>query len=240
MKALKFNNPEEPPVRRWLVALPLLPLLLAVLSDILIQPGFTLLPLACSFGLLGIGYFQKPKQALLWGAAYTLATLGALLLQRNLWADSDGNLGALIISRTLVIACSVILAYSIAVHRNKIDNILTDISRIFDQIKSPIIISDSNGWIIYANPSTKDIFSEPLIWNRPYFEVFTEHDGKGREVQRYVNLVTGVGNTPAVVKYSRRSGERKGFTASMDRLVIGKRSFLITIVFSDDHLPENT
>lgn len=218
-------------IRKFSALLPGVMLAGAITFDATHLLTFSILSVTCVFSLLIFSFFLPSRQMIGWTVLYLLSIVVTLWVKRNVWAGASGNVEALVATRTLVAAAAGVLACLLARHRERNDLIISEVQRLLNQLEIPVFTSNRDGWLIHMNPKASALLGGEAALGSPFFKHFSVIETKGRAIQDYVNLATGVCCGPNSIELALGPQREEMHSAVMLRVDIGHVRQILTLVY---------
>jgi len=172
--------------RRWLAIVPFV----AVLAVLLIEvetPGLRVTPSLLTIALAIFALFLSPRAVLWWAVALFFPVVLTLWLVPNAGVRESATFVALRSAAYLAVAW---VAVGLSRYRQESDRKLEGLLALFDSLKTPIVVSDIDGNINFANRSCCELLgrSAEEIKDTSFFSVFTQPDQRGQSIERYLKF----------------------------------------------------
>lgn len=157
---------------------PVVILVLGIAIDCSRMLDFSVTPVVCILSLIVFSLFLPSRQLILWTVLYVLVIAGALWVQRDKWSTPDNNAEALVATRILVASGAGVLACLYAMRREQADATYVSIIQLIEQFSLPVVMSDSNGWLIHMNTEALKIFGKKKRRALPFMSTFPIYQTK--------------------------------------------------------------
>jgi PAS domain-containing protein len=198
---LQFQN--KPPADRkdWILNL-VIPLayLVVTLSLDYSMPYSTITPLMAISGLMVFAFRLTPPWMIFWVAVYSVV-VAFIFLAPGVYAAFSGNLktppdpvtpwlrtGTFVLGAILSSVLCATMARLVAGGKS--------MRELFEKLPIPIITSDINGDIIFANDAAELLMSESgQLLSRNYFDIFPAEDHQGTLIADYLARLSGEKST---------------------------------------------
>jgi len=172
--------------RRWLMVVPFV----AVLAIFLIEvetPGIRVTPSLLTIALAIFALFLSPTAVLWWAVILFFPVVLTLLLVPNNGVCETPVFVALRSAAYLAVAW---VAVGLSRYRQDSDRKFEGLLALFDSLKTPIVVSDVDGNINFANRSCCDLLgrSAEEMKDTSFFSVFTQPDQRGQSIERYLKF----------------------------------------------------
>lgn len=177
---------KHPKDRRWLVVVPFV----AVLAILLIEietPGIRVTPSLLTIALAIFALFLSPRAVLWWAVVLFIPVVLTLALVPNNGVRESLAFVALRSAAYLAVAW---VAVGLSRYRQDSDRKLQGLLTVFDSLKTPIMVSDVDGNINFANRSCCELLgrSAEEMKDTSFFSVFTQPDQRGQSIERYLKF----------------------------------------------------
>lgn len=183
MSDLFSRNQKEP---RWIPFVPLV----AIAAIFLLEfetPSIRVTPSLLTILLALVAVFLSPRAVLWWAAILFFPVVLTLLLVPNNGAYETPVFVALRSAAYLAVAW---VAVRLSRYRQDSDRKLEGLLALFDSLKTPIVVSDVDGNINFANRSCCELLgrSPEEMKDTSFFSVFTQPDQRGQSIERYLKF----------------------------------------------------
>jgi PAS domain S-box-containing protein len=220
-----FEN--KPKGKRWLVVVPFV----AVLAVLLIEvetPGIRVTPSLLTIALAIFALFLSPRAVLWWAVIlFSPVALTLLLVPNNGFYETP----VFVALRASAYVAVAGVAVGLSRYRRDSERQLESLLALFDSLKTPIVVSDVDGNINFANRSCCELLGRNAeeIKDASFFSIFTEPDQRGQSIERYLKFfeLNPGEDSPMTVSVQNGSGElvRSANCFTMQR---DNRKFLVT------------
>jgi len=131
--------------------------------------------------------FLSPRAVLWWAVALFFPVVLTLWLVPNAGVRESATFVALRSAAYLAVAW---VAVGLSRYRQESDRKLEGLLALFDSLKTPIVVSDIDGNINFANRSCCELLgrSAEEIKDTSFFSVFTQPDQRGQSIERYLKF----------------------------------------------------
>ena len=172
--------------RRWLMVVPFV----AVFAVLLIEvetPGIRVTPSLLTIALAIFALFLSPRAVLWWAVILFFPVVLALLFVPNNGVYETPVFVALRASAYVAVAG---VAVGLSRYRQDSERKLEGLLALFDSLKTPIVVSDVDGNINFANRSCCELLgrSAEEMKDTSFFSVFTQPDQRGQSIERYLKF----------------------------------------------------
>jgi PAS domain S-box-containing protein len=177
---------KHPKDRRWPLVMPFV----AVLAVFLIEvetPGIRVAPSLLTIALAVFALFLSPRAVFCWAVVLFIPFVLTLALVPNNGVRESVNFVALRSAAYLSVAW---VAVGLSRYRQESDSKLEGLLALFDSLKTPIVLSDIDGNINFANRSCCELLgrSREEIQHTSFFSVFIQPDQRGQSIERYLKF----------------------------------------------------
>lgn len=179
-----FENQRKAP--RWLAVAPFV----AVLAVLLIEvetPGLRVTPSLLTIILAIFALFLSPRAVLLWAVALFFPVVLTLWLIPNAGVRESLSFVALRSAAYIAVAW---VAVGLSRYRYNSERRLEGLLGLFDSLQTPIVVSDVDGNIKFANKACCELLgrSAEVLKEMNFFSVFSQPDQRGQAIERYLKL----------------------------------------------------
>ncbi len=214
---------------RLKVIYPAIMLVLSIIIDYSRVLDFSVVPLICVLSLILFSLFLPSRQLIIWAFIYILVVTLALWIQRDKWATPNNNADALVATRVIVASGAGVIACLYAKLRERDDVTYLSVIQLLEQFSLPAIMSDSDGWLTHMNSEALIIFGEKTTPEAPFYEYFSDSSNKGKAIQNYMELASGMSQGPQRIDLSLMLEDDSLYSATMMRITIGTRNLVLTL-----------
>ena len=177
-----FDNQRKAP--RWLAVAPFV----AVLAVLLIEvetPGLRVTPSLLTIILAIFALFLSPRAVLLWAVALFFPVVLTLWLIPNAGVRESATFVAL---RSAAYVAVAWVAVGLSRYRWDSERRLEGLLALFDSLQTPIVVSDIDGNIKFANRACCELLgrSAEEIKDANFFSVFSQPDRRGQSIEDYL------------------------------------------------------
>jgi PAS domain S-box-containing protein len=222
-----FDKQRKAP--RWLVAVPFV----VVLAVFLIEagtPGIRVTPSLLTIALAVFALFLSPRAVLWWAIALFVPVVSALAFVPNNGVHETPTFVALRASAYVAVAC---VAVGLSRYRWDSERRLEGLLALFDSLQTPIVVSDIDGNIKFANRACCEVLgrNSEEIKDTNFFSVFSQPDQRGKSIEHYLKCFDKASNQSSsmTVSIQRASGEVTRY-ANCFTMDWGKHKLLVTQV----------
>jgi PAS domain S-box-containing protein len=203
----------------------------AVLAILLVEfetPGIRVTPSLLTIALAIFALFLSPRAVLWWAVALFVPVVLTLWLIPNAGVRESAPFVAL---RSLAYVAVAWVAVGLSRYRWDSDRRFEGLMALFDSLKTPIMVSDIDGNINFANQACCDLLGRGVreIKDTNFFSVFSEPGQRGRSIGRYLRLFDMDPRSRESMEVSVRQGSTDTrFQATCSLLQWSGRKFLVT------------
>ena len=179
-----FSSQRKAP--RWLMVAPFV----AVLAVLLIEvetPGLRVTPSLLTIALAMFALFLSPRAMLWWAIALFVPVVLTLVLIPNGGVRESMTFVAL---RSAAYVAVAWVAVGLSRYRWDSEQRLQGLLALFDSLQTPIVVSDVDGSINFANRACCELLSRSVqeVKDVNFFSVFTQPDQRGKAIERYLKM----------------------------------------------------
>jgi len=177
-----FDNQRKAP--RWLVALPFVVVLAVFLLEFE-TPGIRVTPSLLTIALAVFALFFSPRAVLWWAIALFVPVVSALAFVPNNGVYETPTFVALRASAYVAVAW---VAVGLSRYRRDSERRLEGLLALFDSLQTPIVVSDIDGNIKFANRACCELLGRSVeeIKDTNFFSVFSQPDRRGKSIEDYL------------------------------------------------------
>jgi len=163
-------------------------LLLVVAAVILLEfetPTLRVTPSLLTMCLATFSLFLTPRQVVGWGLVLAVPVVGSLLLISNAGVPEQP---AVVVLRSAAFVVVAVMAYGLSRYRLRSQTQVNSLLSLFDGLRSPLVISDADGTINFANRSCCELLGCTLeqAKDSTFFSLFSHPDHRGRSIEQYL------------------------------------------------------
>ena len=200
MKDIFAKNAKD---RRWLMVVPFV----AVFAVLLIEietPGIRVTPSLLTIALAIFALFLSPRAVLWWAVILFFPVALTLLLVPNNGVYETPVFVALRSAAYLAVAW---VAVGLSRYRWDSERRLEGLLALFDSLQTPIVVSDIDGSIRFANRACCELLgrSADEIKDTNFFAVFSQPDRRGQSIEDYLKRFDQDANQSAPMTVSIQS-----------------------------------
>ena len=200
------KNPND---RRWLAIVPFV----AVLAVLLIEvetPGLRVTPSLLTIALAIFALFLSPRAMLWWAIGLFVPVVSALAFVPNNGVYETPLFVALRSAAYISVAW---VAVGLSRYRWDSERRLAVLLGLFDALKTPIVVSDIDGNIKFANRACCELLGRTAeeLRDTSYFSAFAQPDRRGQAIEHYLTCFSdGIGrNSSMSVSFHRGSNQQQ-------------------------------
>jgi len=193
----------------------------------------TITPICCVLGLSVMAFHYSPKAMIFWGIVFWVVVAGILGIPRiffifdfrNQHFDLPTNL-----LRGSGFGITAFICFYISLSLNRLEKKHTELLEILSLVPEPILTSDINGKIRYANRTTIAILGLPMNLEKcaSYFDLLAPRAKKGATIARYLKNIESPKSGHEVIELEINGTPVKAMTR---RLKTNHEAFLMTMLF---------
>ncbi|WP_237763879.1 PAS domain-containing protein [Terrimicrobium sacchariphilum] len=122
------------------------------------------------------------------------------------------------------------MAVAISSFKEYWENQFVNLLKIFDHIPVPLLVSDIDGAILFANRAACKILqtSLPEITSTMYFSLFSDQTNRGRQIEHYLSVFASANEIETLDLLVHSDGKPERRSARCFPVKIGTASYLIT------------
>jgi len=198
-----FDN--HPKKRRWLVVVPIV----VVAAVLLLEqgtPGMRVTPSLLTIALAVFALFLSPRAVLWWAIALFVPVVLTLWLIPNAGVRESVTFVAL---RSAAYVAVAWVAVGFSRYRWDSERRLDGLLALFDSLQTPIVVSDIDGNIKFANRACCELLgrSAEEIKDTNFFSVFSQPDRRGQSIEDYLKRFDQDANQSASMSVSIQSAK---------------------------------
>ncbi len=152
--------------------------------------GYRVSPSALTIGLALLSLMLPPRQIIFWAVVFFVPVLGTLLLIPN--AGVPEQLPVVIL-RSAAYVVVVIMAFGVSRYRERSEKQIRSLMSLFDSLRTPIVVSDRDGNITFANRACCELLGCSLqeAKDSTFFSLFSHPDHRGKSIEKYLGYFEG-------------------------------------------------
>jgi PAS domain S-box-containing protein len=184
-----------------------------------VTPGVRVTPSLLTIGLAVLSLFLPPRRIVLWAVVMFCPVLWTLLFVSNAGVPDPATV---VVLRSLAYVVFALMAYSLSSHRENTEHQVRDLVNLFDSIRTPIVVSDVDGNINFANLACCELLGTSLqdIKDSTFFSLFAHPEQRGKSIEQYLahfeNSPDGAIEMTLSIRGSERSFKSVGSIMELD------------------------
>jgi len=185
--------------------------LVAVLVVLLLEyetPGIRVTPSLLTIALAIFGLFLSAQAVLRWALIlFVPVVLTLMFVPNNGVYETPG----FVVLRSVAYLTVAWIAVALSRYRSDAEQRLQGLLSLFDSLNTPIVVSDADGNMTFANRAYGDLLgrSPTEIKDTNFCSVFTQPGQRGRAIENYLKLFDRPVDEPLVMTF-RIPGESQG------------------------------
>ena len=220
-----FDKQRKAP--RWLVAVPFVVVLAVFLLEFE-TPGIRVTPSLLTIALAVFALFFSPRAVLWWAIALFVPVVSALAFVPNNGVYETPTFVALRSSAYIAVAW---VAVGLSRYRWDSERRLEGLLALFDSLQTPIVVSDIDGNIKFANRACCELLGRSVeeIKDTNFFSVFSQPDRRGQSIEDYLKRFDPDANPSAIMSVSiQKAGSEMSRNANCFTMEWDKQKLLVT------------
>jgi PAS domain-containing protein len=212
-------------VSRWWQIFPLVIVAGVLLAEVG-TPAIRITPSVLTVALAIFSLFLQPRTIVIWAAVLVIPVLGSLLL---IPTNGVYEAAAVVALRTIAFLVVAGLAYSLARTRDAARRQVTDFVALLDALRTPVLVSDIDGTVLYANEPMCDAIGREAedVKNSSFVRHFSFGSSPSEDLDQYTDLFFGKSDAGrSKENLSLRSGNMS-YSAECSVLEIGDIPYLL-------------
>jgi len=195
----------RPRERRWLVGVPFVVVLVVLLLEVE-TPGIRVTPSLLTICLAMFALFLSPRAMLWWAIALFVPVVSALAFVPNNGVYETPTFVALRSAAYIAVAW---VAVGLSRYRWDSERRLEGLLALFDSLQTPIVVSDIDGNIKFANRACCELLgrSAEEIKDTNFFSVFSQPDRRGQSIEDYLKRFDPDANPSASMSVSIQNAD---------------------------------
>ena len=217
----------RPKDRRWLMVVPVVAVVAVFLLEVE-TPGIRVTPSLLTIALAIFALFLSPRAVLWWAIALFVPVASALAFVPNNGVYETPTFVALRSAAFIAVAW---VAVGLSRYRWDSERRLEGLLALFDSLQTPIVVSDVDGSIRFANQASCELLGRDAaeIKDTNFFSVFSQPDQRGQSVERYLKFFDKAANQSSSMTVSvQKAGSEMTRNANCFTMEWDKRKMLIT------------
>jgi len=152
-------------------------------------PSVRIAPSLLTISLALFALFLSSRTILLWSLALFLPVVATLIFLYN---NGLPEPAAIVLLRTIVYVIVAVMAFLISRHREKAEKHFKDLLALFDSLQTPVVVSDPDGNITFANRSCCELLGRSLqeVRDTNFFSMFSNPERRGTAIEYYLSCFT--------------------------------------------------
>ena len=201
-----FDKQRKAP--RWLVAVPFVVVLAVLLIEVQ-TPQIRVTPSLLTIALAIFALFLSPRAVLWWAVVLFVPVVLTLWLVPNAGVRESASFVALRSAAYLAVAW---VAVGLSRYRWDSERRLEGMLALFDSLQTPIVVSDIDGIIKFANRACCELLgrSAEEIKDTNFFAVFSQPDRRGQSIEDYLK------------RFDQNTNDSTSMTVSIQNTTEGK------------------
>jgi PAS domain S-box-containing protein len=197
----------HPNASRWFQMLPFL-VVVAVLLVEFSTPTLRVTPSLLTMCLAAFSLLLTPRQVIGWGLVLSVPVVASLLLISNAGVPEQP---AVVVLRSAAFVVVAVMAFGLSRYRLRAQTQVNSLVSLFDGLRPPLVISDVDGNINFANRSCCELLGCTLqqAKDSTFFSLFSHPDHRGRSIEQYLGCFGGEPPAEIEMTLSLRGSARK-------------------------------
>jgi PAS domain S-box-containing protein len=177
---------KQPKERRWLGAVPFV-VVIAILPLEYETPGLWVMPSLLTIALAFFALFLSPRAVFWWAVALFVPGVLTVIMIPNIGVKESM---ALVVLRSAAYVAVAWVAVGLSRYRWDSEQRLQGLLALFDSLQTPIVVSDVDGNINFANRACCELLGRSVeeVKEANFFSVFTQPDQRGKSIERYLKM----------------------------------------------------
>jgi PAS domain S-box-containing protein len=183
MSDIFSHNPKD---RRWLVAAPFFTVVAVFLFEIQ-TPSLRVTPSLLTIALAFFAVLLPPRAVFWWALLLFAPMVTTLILIPN---SGVYETPTFILLRSTTYVAVAWVAVGLSRYRWEAERKMAGLLALFDALKMPIVVSDVDGNINFANRASCELLNRSFeqVRDANFFTVFTQPDQRGKSIERYLKM----------------------------------------------------
>jgi PAS domain S-box-containing protein len=218
---------KQPKERRWFGAVPFV-VVIAILLLEYETPGLRVTPSLLTIALAFFALFLSPRAVFWWAVALFVPVVLTLVMIPNIGVKESM---ALVVLRSAAYVAVAWVAVGLSRYRWDSEQRLQGLLALFDSLQTPIVVSDIDGNINFANRACCELLGRSVeeVTEANFFSVFTQPDQRGKSIERYLKMFDLQPDRNATMTVSVPVGSKsREFAATCSILQWDSRRLLVT------------
>jgi PAS domain S-box-containing protein len=224
---VEFFEPKAP-LRGWRLHLLPAAVLAAVVAVEIATPDIRVTPSLMTIALACLSLVLPPRALAAWSTAFFLPVLAALIFLPVNGAPESPMVIALRCTAYIFVA---VMAYAISRHRVTGERQFNNLLGLFDSLGTPIVVSDEDGEINFANRACCKMLgrSPEDVRGMSFFALFAHPEHQGKAIEHYLELLSSESGTGVEVTLTVRGvGQETVLSALCSVFQIDRRRLLVS------------
>ena len=187
-----------------------------------LTPGIRITPSLLTIVLASLTLFLKPRAILIWTVVLFIPVLLSLLVSPS---GEIQEKPVVIVLRCVAFIVVSGMAYSLAVTKKNASRQVEDLVSLLDALRSPVIVSDVSGRIMYANLSLHELVGRDLemVPKANFVDLFGSAEARAAFLQEYLERFDNHNNESPLPLVTQ---DRRSFLAYCSILNVGGEPYL--------------
>jgi len=211
--------------------IPLTVLSIVVVGEFL-TPGIRITPSLLTIVLASLTLFLKPRAILIWTVILFIPVLLSLLVSPS---GEIQERPVVIVLRCLAFIVVSGMAYGLSAAKENAGRQVTDLVALLDALRSPVVVSDVSGHIMYANLPLHELVGRDLemMPKANFVDLFGPKEGRAAFLQEYLERFDGRNNESALLLETQ---DNHSFLAYCSVLNVGGEPYLVSQIAAAETL----
>lgn len=209
----------------WLNVAPLAALAVVIVAEYL-TPNIRITPSLVTIALAACALYLKPRAILLWSLVLFIPVLLSLIFVTTNGIMEDP---IVVVLRCLAFLVVAAMAYGLAATKENSRKQVADLVALLDALRTPVIVSDIDGSILYSNRPCHDALERDLemMPDPNFLKLFRSQSGDLAFHEEYLERFDGRNNETNLPLVIDSHEGKKLFASTSSRLSIDGRAFLV-------------
>lgn len=190
---VEFLEPKSPQ-RGWRLHLLPAAVLVAVVAAEIATPGIRVTPSLMTIALACLCLVLPPRSLAAWAAVFFLPVVITLLV-----VPVNGAIESkvVIVLRVMAYILVAVMACALSRYRTMRDKQFNNLLSLFDSLGTPLVISDEDGEISFANRACCQMLGRAPgdVRGLSFFALFAHPDRQGKAIEHYLELLSSDAGT---------------------------------------------
>lgn len=213
--------------RLWTMIVPAAVVVLVLLTE-LATPTIRVTPSLLTIALVAFPLIMGPRAVAIWGIILLPPVILTLAYISNTGIREPTTF---VVLRTLAYVAVGVLAVGMSEYRVRAERHLISLLELLDSLKTPIIVSDIDGRIEFANQACCQLVGITLeeLQQLDFFKVFAVSGERGKYIERYLGLFREhFGGSESIMIRLGDADPDKTYLAQCSIMKEGKRKLLVS------------